>query len=208
MREMFLQMLKKIQERLKEKGIKSQLRLALCRVKEPTLPPTPSFQGTASIKSWHSTELLRLLENKHYITRHLKPSYQKGISGRNGTCLYAQVSGMSFKIFFNNKSEREILTENGFGWDSESENENGIYISHITNTNGIAQRSYNIMTVASWGDDTVANPNWDPEIVINKTVDIIIKAKEWTDFCKANTEKFFSYTPNRGKRRKNVGQGI
>jgi hypothetical protein len=209
MREVLLGILTKTQERLKEKGIKSQIRLAMSRVKEPpVVVPTVNscFVPPHSRKSWHSSELVRLLESKQTISRRLKPSYQKGIGGRNGTCLYVQVYGMSFKVFCNNKSERQIQEENGFGWDTESdENGNGIYISHITNTNGIGQRSYNIMTIASWSDETVANPQWDPEFIINKIVNIIVKAKEWAEYCKENTERFFSYRPGMNRKRgKNV----
>lgn len=205
MREMFLKMLDEIQKRLKANGVRSQIKLAFNRIKEPQCFGTSYAQFSSSNTTVTavptSSDLIRLLNNKHSFTKNLKQSYQKGISGRNGTCLYAQVDGMSFKVFFNNRSDRDVLIENGFSWDTESENENGLYIYHVTNTNGIAQRSYNIMTVASWSDDAVANPQWDPEIVINKTVDIIVRAAAWVDFCKANTERFFSFIPNRGKKR-------
>ena len=193
MREIFLKMLKEIQGRLKEHGIRSQIKLAINRLKnEPAcIQPTSGLSTHGGLAPSHG--LINLLSRKYSSSSRLKPSYQLGISGRSGTCLYAQVNGISFKIFFSNNSDKDVLAENCLSRDDEDNN--GVHITYVTNINGIGQKSYNIMTVASWSDDAVSDPQWDPQIVINKTVNIIIKAKEWMNFCKASTERFYSYTP-------------
>jgi hypothetical protein len=187
MREVFLQILKDTQQKLKGVDIKSQIRL--------------SFQ-----KRKLSNRQMKILPMMGVSTNDMPNDWKFGITGFWGTCLFVDV-GLYFKIWSYSIDDADILTTANLNWRPAfsayhlNEREYAVSIYQIDKVNNMRQKFEHHIIVSSWSKTDMTNPGWDPNIISQKIFDIIMKGKEYIDFCKQTGEFYFQYRPKKREER-------
>jgi hypothetical protein len=176
MRQVFLQILKDVQLKLKKEGVKSQIRLAVQKRR------LSSLQKKILTITGSST------------TEGVSDDWTFGVAGFWGTCLFVDV-GLIFRVWCWSVDDEEINRLNHLEYRGISKNAYSVSIYQIDKVNNFRQKSDHQILVSSWSASDIVNPNWDPNVVVQKVFDVIMKGKEFIDFCKETGEGYHQYRP-------------